>query len=205
MTRVGLVVEGDAEYLGLRSLQSRLAGCPVLELANVGGFGESMTPAGVAKKAIKLVIAVQAKDPRTVVLCLDRERRSDAAADFGQQVRQALTSQLRAEGRRHDNLSVIVADRAFEAWILADAAGLHQRRHLKLNPAVGRFEGKLGAEQKLGKSELTRALGRNYSEKTDGPKLFKEIELEKARDTAAHATGSPSLDRLLRVLVGDDL
>lgn len=200
--RVGLLVEGEAEYEALAKLPRMGVACPPLERRCCSGIGGEAPPAAIARRAAPHLKAMRAMRLNKVVFCLDLERRQTPPLDFAAAVRSALRSELGLAEAEAVWLSVVVANRAFEAWILADATGLHQRGHLKSDPGVGRFEGRMGAGQKLGKAELRTALGSDYRESLHGPRLFGAIELAKARDTAAHATGSESLDRLLRVLVG---
>ena len=74
-------------------------------------------------------------------------------------------------------LSVVVADRAFEAWLLA---------------GLGKHFG--GKPPKKAKRELTRILGHDYKETRDGPDLFCSMDLDKARNL------SPSLNEFLNAL-----
>jgi hypothetical protein len=89
---------------------------------------------------------------------------------------------------------------AFEAWILADAAGLHQRRTFVVAPSFHSFEGSLGLNATKGKDDISRLLGRSYSETSDGPKLFEKVDFAAARKFGSGTGGSRSLDKLLRTL-----
>jgi len=117
-----------------------------------------------------------------VVVVLDRESRDVAATDFEAEVRAELMTLLVEKGRGRARLEVVAADRAFEAWILADAQGLHERKKFKLAPDFHCFEGSLGIKREKGKREIERLLGRPYSETNDGPKLFESIDPSAARE-----------------------
>jgi len=107
---------------------------------------------------------------------------------------QALADELQAKNRSAAGVTVVVADRAFEAWILADAAGLHARRTFARAPNFGRFEGALGQGGRKGCAELDHLLGRPYAKTSDGPDLFRRM------DFAAARAQSGSLDKFLRSL-----
>jgi hypothetical protein len=116
-------------------------------------------------------------------------------------VARELGVEFRKRGRGRGDLakvSVVVADRAFEAWILAGARGLHAAGRFASRPTFQRFEGAPGLNLKKGLVELGRLLGRDYHKTTDGPRLFSELDFAAARDHRSH--GSKSLDKLLREL-----
>ncbi len=198
---VGLVVEGPTEYLALPLIyQSNMVpSCAPLRASHVGGFGE-MEPRTLALRALPKVIAHQAAERSPIVVCLDRERRAVEPERLARQILEQLKAALRERGRHTTNIHVIVADRAFEAWILADALGLFERRIFVARPTFHCFEGELGDRSLLGVVELDRSLGRSYGKRTDGPRLFKEISLAAARMHGPGHRGSRSLDQFLRAL-----
>lgn len=200
---VGLLVEGETEMAALPRLRQMGLACPPLVLRKCKPFGGDAAPAAIAHIAAPFILAIRAKDVERVVFCFDREHRDQDPSALADEVHRALRTELGGGKDRAHWLSVVVANRAFEAWILADAAGLTSRRHFKRQPCKGRFEGQLGERRLLGVAEITHGLGSPYRKTFHGPRLFGEIELDRARDAAPHATGSASLDRLLRVLVGD--
>lgn len=200
---VGLLVEGETEMAALPKLRQMGLSCPHLVLRKCKPLRGDAAPVTIARIAAPYVRALRAKDVGRVVFCFDREHRDQDPAALAEEVYHALRVELGGGRERADWLHVIVANRAFEAWILADAAGLTSRKDFKSQPCKGRFEGQLGERRLLGVAEITRGLGSPYRKTFHGPRLFGAIELDRARDAAPHATGSASLDRLLRVLVGE--
>jgi hypothetical protein len=200
---IGLIVEGDAEYEALPLLHRRglLPGCPPIKPTNLHGVGSDREPIGVAKLIIPKVIQHQIAGRNRVIVCIDREQRQRCAPGFASDVAAALATELKKLGRTATGVQVVIADRAFEAWLLADSIGLYKRGVFKVAPTFNNFEGKLGIEQKKGVLELERLLGRPYSKTVDGPALFAKLNLTDARNHRGGMNGSKSLDKLLRSLV----
>jgi hypothetical protein len=94
--------------------------------------------------------------------------------------------------------AVVIADRTFEAWLLAGSSAL-QKCGAFVKGNSSRFEGHLGEQHKKGQIELTKCLGREYAKTTDGPALFAKLDFSEARDHA-NGQGSKSLDKFLRSL-----
>lgn len=199
---VGLVVEGDAEFVALPLLYTKrlVPGCPPLKVTNLGGLGGDMSPQGIAKRVAPKVVEHQAAGRERVIFCLDREKRQQTAPCFAAQVTQALTRELKERGRTASDVHVIVVDRAFEAWLLADAQGLHARGKFKAAPTLHCFEGQLGERGHLGTIELGRLLGRFYDKRKDGAVLFAALDFSAARTMPPKGRGSRSLDKFLRTL-----
>jgi len=199
---VGLVVEGEAEFKALPLLHTKglLTGCPPLKLRNVGGIGGRVSSAGIAFRVHKAVLGLLAAGVVRVVVCLDRELRQACPGELARDVWKALDRLLKEWGHSGDEVNVVVADRAFEAWLLAGAAELHARSLLRAAPKFQSFEGRMGIRKRLGKYELTQLLGHEYRETRDGPRLFASLDFAATRSQGPTANGSKSLDKLLRVL-----
>lgn len=198
---IGLIVEGETEYHALPLLHRKnlIPGCPPLKPINLGGVGATLNTMGIAKLIAPKVKQHLAAGLQHVVVCLDREQRDDCPGSLAGGVHRELLAVLGASEKK-TNISVVVADRAFEAWILADASGLHQRGLLKAAPKFRTFEGVLGEQGRKGTIELTRLLGREYRKTIDGPKLFEQMDFTAARTGGRGQRGSRSLDKLLRTL-----
>jgi hypothetical protein len=113
---IGLVVEGDSEFYALPKLSRLIPGCPALKAANLGGLGSDLSVEAIAKRALPKAKQHFAAGRSQVVLCLDRESRKECAGSLATAISKRLATMC---GRQE--VSVVVADRAFEAWILADA------------------------------------------------------------------------------------
>jgi hypothetical protein len=199
---VGLIVEGDAEFEALPLLHKNklLSGCPPLKAINLGGVGADRKPEGIARLIAPKVIQHQTAGRTRVVICIDREQRTLCAPGFASAVLEALRAELQRRGKPSTDVYVVIADRAFEAWLLADAKGLHQRKVLKSAPRFKSFEGQPGERQHMGVAELSTLLGRPYSKTKDGPALFEKLDFARARQYAQGGSGSRSLDKFLRTL-----
>ena len=200
--KVGLIVEGDTEHFALPLLHTKalVTGCPPLKSINLGGVGSDRAPVGIAKLVVGKVIQHQVSGCQRVIVCLDREQRKDCAGQFATSVAKELAAELSARRRATDGVHVVVADRTFEAWILADAKGLHGRIPRLKAPTSKSFEGQMGIDQKKGTVELSNLLGRPYRKTVDGPRLFAALDFSAARRFERGGTGSRSLDKLLRTL-----
>ena len=174
-----------------------IAGCPPIRATNLGGVGADLEPVGVAKRVLRKVIQHQVQGHSPILICIDREQRQATAATFAKAVLSELITLLQKEGRQADNVGIAIADRAFEAWLLADARGLHRRKVFVRAPAFHAFEGAMGKQQKKGVVELGELLGREYRKTSDGPKLFEKLDFNAAR---FHGSGSASLDGFLKLL-----
>lgn len=196
----GIIVEGDAEYAASPLLHTKklLPGCPPLRVTNLGGVGSHLEPIGIAKRVLPKVIQHQVQAHTPILICIDREQRTTSAMKLATQVLQELTTLLTKERRSSSEVGVAIADRAFEAWLLADARGLHRKKMFVRGPAFHSFEGAMGKQQKKGVVELGELLGREYRKTGDGPRLFEKLDFVAARDHGGH--GSVSLDSFLRML-----
>lgn len=202
MPTAGLIVEGDTEFAALPLLhkKSLVDGCPPLRPINLGGVGSDIEPIGIAKMVKPKVVQHQAAGRSPIVVCIDREQRATSALKLAEQIHRALCSLLVADNRPSTGVFVVVADRTFEAWILADARGLYEKRLFVRPPSFNSFEGDLGKQQKKGVVELSTLLGRPYGKTTDGPRLFEKLRFAQARKSGAKDHGSSRLDRFLSAL-----
>ena len=199
---VGLIVEGDAEFAALPLLhRERLIDrCPPLKPTNVHGIGGERQPAAIGKMLAPKVEAHLIAHRTKVVVCLDREHRELCAPGFAQEILVSIRSTLRSRNRDTSDVHVVIADRAFEAWLLSDAMGMFERGVFKAKPNFPSFEGRVGQRSKLGQVELKKLLGRAYGKTKDGPKLLRLLSLDAARDWK-NGRGSRSFDKFVRTLL----
>jgi hypothetical protein len=158
-----------------------------------------MSPQAIARKVAPRALLL-APDNDRLIVCLDREGRAESAAEVAESIRLALDREFAVRGESPEiPLDVVVADRAFEAWLLADINGLRaakRRRALRHRCYEGWSErGDYGARV------LRKALDR-YEKTDDGPRYFEMIDLEKARQDchSGRGWGSASLDHFLEAL-----
>lgn len=152
-----------------------------------------MSPQGIANRALSKFKIHLGRGYRKIILCLDRKERSECPGDFAAKILARIQKDLQLA--KHEltdvELIVVVADRMFEAWILADAEGL-RRKHLPQSPKnyPHCFEGRNDL-----KGLLSAYLGEAYRETLHGPKLFAQVNFAEARKGQR---GSKSLDKFLR-------
>ncbi len=202
LATVGLIVEGETEFAALPLLHKEglVAGCPPLKPTNLGGVGSHLDPVGIARMVTPKVIAHIAAGRTKVIVCIDREQRADCSGEFAQRIVVMLRAELAKKGYQSLDLHVVIADRTFESWLLADARGLYKKGRFKTAPKFQCFEGNLGSRDRKGVVELSQLLGRDYGKTTDGPSLFRHLDFAAARLYGPRQHGSKSLDKLLRVL-----
>lgn len=200
-TRIGLIVEGETEFIAMPKLHKErlIAGCPALSPINLGGVGSHLTPKGIASKLRPKVLEHYSRGIRKVVVCIDLEQRSDCPGAFAQAIHGETHAIVTKKAPELD-LHVVIANRTFEAWLLAGADELHAKGLFKRRLPTHGFEGRLGEQQKKGIVELNKLLDRPYLKTKDGPALFAQLDFAKARSFKPPGRGSQSLDKLLRTL-----
>jgi hypothetical protein len=200
-TRIGLIVEGETEFRALPKLHQKklVAACPLLHAISLGGVGSSASPQGIAKQLKPKVLEHYSRGIRKVVVCIDLEQRRDCPGAFAQAIHSETHAIVTKKAPELD-LHVVIANRTFEAWLLAGADELHAKGLFKRRLTTQPFEGRIGEQQKMGVVELTKLLERPYLKTKDGPALFAQLDFAKARSFKPPGRGSQSLDKLLRTL-----
>ena len=202
--RVAVIVEGACEREAFRRLPSRLPGIPPLDLAaatrsNLRGVGGTAPVAAIARKVVPRAILL-APDNARILVCLDREDRVETPGAFARAVARAISAELAAREKVLGiPLDVVVVDRAFEAWLLADIASLCIAKRRPV-PRRRCYEGYLRGRD-VGSRVLARTLG-SYGKTSDGPDLFARLDFAQARRdcTSGRGWGSKSLDYFLGLL-----
>jgi hypothetical protein len=162
--------------------------------------GDKATPDVIADKVARRAVMLAPENDK-IIVCIDREARQEEASEFAASLLEALRSKLAAlTSPLGIPIDVVVADRAFEAWILADIQGICRLKHMR-PPRNRCYEGHHEGEADFGARLLKRILGR-YEKATDGPDLFALVELSRARlvPSAGRAWGSASLNLFLEAL-----
>jgi hypothetical protein len=155
---IGLVVEGDTEYIAFPYLHTKkmLPNCPPLKATNLKGVGSHLNPEGVARMVAPKVIAHMAAGRNGVVVCIDLEDRNECPGVFAQAIHAKLKVLLHEKDYDVGNVHIIILNRSFEAILLAGSKGLHQKGLLKAEYGGHSFEGKLGKQGRKGVVELCR-------------------------------------------------
>lgn len=176
--KVGLIVDGDSEKIALPT--QILANTVIRKSLN----GKNVSLGQIANNAIKLAGALSAVNCTHIILILDREKRSESAYD----IKQAL---IKSIGMKCGlNFGIVVADRMFENWLLADIENISTKFPAKFNlNSNGAFE------STHGKNEIRKMTTPNYSLRTDDAgEFFKKIR------TSVGVTNSASFSDWIKTL-----
>ena len=197
-----MIVEGHTEFYSFPKLYNNqmIEGCPPLKIVNLGGVGGEVSAGGISKRVAPKVLAHIAAERTKIVVCVDREKRSEPPGCFASDIQNRIQEIVSRKVAVRFELHVVVLNRSFEAILLADAQGLYERKHFKKRPHFHRFEGELGKGGQLGLIELRELLKREYQKTSDGPRLFEWIEVAEARKCGPGDRGSKSFDKLIRML-----
>jgi len=199
---IGLIVEGDSEFAALPLLHKEglIPNCPPMKTINLHGVGSDRHPIGIAKMVTPKIIQLALAGCKNVVVCFDREQRPTCAPQLAREVNLAILNEFRSRGNVVPRFQVVVADRAFEAWLLAGAESLHAAGIFNRVPGSQCFEGELGIQGRKGTEEISSLLGRTYDKTRDGPSLFRLLNFVEARSHGSGKRGSRSFDKFLRSL-----
>lgn len=120
--RIGLVVDGEAEYASFPHIISQLqsvTGATILSpaLAKLQPYA----PAGqIALTASKKIKVLERKRVDRVVVLIDRETRPDCCGEFADAVQRRIMRLVQVD------VAVVVKDRTYENWLVADVAALER-------------------------------------------------------------------------------
>ena len=179
---IGLIVEGHTEYEAIPQMLSRM-GIRCAHLSCLRGQpAELPAKAFVERCLLKHVRAQLITNADIVVVVVDAEQRAESAADFRRQLQQELNRQLRA---RHtwsapERVEVVVCNRTFENWLLADPQGLRKSKLVTrdLSAAVScHADGKDALT--LLKSAFAKC--KSYNKRLHGLQLARCVRLDDAR------------------------
>lgn len=133
-------------------------------------------------------------NPAAILVLVDAEERCLQREQAGMKERLGPHLLARARTTAGDTpVSVVVANRMFESWLLADFHSLRARGHF---PAAARFSDWRTPEELAGcKAKLEHLLGRKYGETSDQTELAQHLSLPLR---AALRQRSPSLAYLFK-------
>ena len=117
--KIGIVVEGKAESQALKLLTRRIKieGVQLLAPAYADMQPKS-EPDQIAGKAIKQVKIQRTRGADLIVVLIDRENREECPPEFARQLEQAF------KRLGYDNIRVVIKNRTFENWLIADIDAL---------------------------------------------------------------------------------
>jgi len=121
--KIGIVVDGDAESQALKLLTRRIEieGVQLLNPAYANMQPKS-PPGRIARAAVKTVAILRARGATLIVVLIDREDRQECPPEFANQLKRAFAK------LGYDDIHVVVKNRTFENWLIADLEALKQLR-----------------------------------------------------------------------------
>jgi hypothetical protein len=133
--RIGIIVDGEAEYRALPHLLRRLV-TPhtVLDplVADVQPFAPIPKIVGAVRRKLPIVAS---KDVDMLLLLLDRETRSECPGELATTIRVALENSC--GGQHGIGYGVVVKNRQFENWLVADDGTLRvMSARFEIAPAI---------------------------------------------------------------------
>lgn len=197
--KVGLIVDGDAEFASLPHLLPRIDSkhevLPRVLKAAMHPLGGPGKIARAVMPAIRIFVAN--KGVRQVVIVLDREQQPGCCGAIAEDITRAVSRLCESEGLRVQ-VSVVLKDRTYENWLISDPEALRA--------STGRFRVTAALTKKVqpdkadtveaGKLIKTAVVKGSYDKVEDG------VRIMKAANPLRMGANSRSFRRLLRV-VGD--
>lgn len=176
--RVAVVTEGDSEYKALPVLFDQLRGA-VTELEFIKITKLPVQPDGptekIRRECAKLGSLFKAKKVDLVVLILDREQQADPSGAVAQRIASTVSSAVPM------NLQVVLKDRAFENWVIADVDALAQMpARFSVTPALRRAVTPNKADRVAAIELLKRASSTGaYDKIRDAERVFSHAKVDK--------------------------
>lgn len=192
--KIGLLVDGRAEYYSLPLLLPRL-GSPHQILAplvcDIQPFASSAQMALAASKKFPILLA---KGAESVVILIDKETRPDCTVELVRAVEREARARLRNFSSTVD-LQVVIKVSMFENWMAADPAALSGLPGLFEH--VERIERQVsgGRADSVNALELLKGCSKRSYDKVSGA-----VAICKGLDPARAAGNSRSFRKLLKVL-----
>lgn len=150
---------------------------------------------GIARATKTALNIAKAKNAELFVLVLDREQRSAAPGDLAAEI----VSEIFALDNWRFRLAVVMKDRMFENWLVADLGALRKQpaRFTVTNAMVRKVEPNKADRVNATKLLEQAAVRQSYDKQADSLKIAKRMDIEKA------ALHSRSLRHFLHVLGHD--
>jgi hypothetical protein len=171
--RIGIVVDGVAEYSSLTALFDALQGATSNTLVGISkaNIQPLAPPPVIAKAAAKSVRALTTKDAGLAVVIFDRETRDECCGRLAVEVEKHLRREC---SNVPIKVEVVLKDRTFENWLLsgiADAVSPNGTR-LAVPPAVERQLAPNKSDSVDGLTVIKRCINGEYDKVKDARKIL---------------------------------
>lgn len=126
--KIGLIVDGSAEVNAISAMVQNFT-IPNVQFLNAiyADMQPKATPAQIARSALGKCQILLARKVGLIVVLLDREDRNDCPSSF------ALAIQAAFAALGIQNIAVVIKDRQFENWLIADPDGLAMGLPARMN------------------------------------------------------------------------
>jgi hypothetical protein len=190
--KVGLIVDGTAEYQSLASLYPQLHAAisnrQFLKVLKADLQPHAPYPV-MARSCRPRLHELEGRGADQIVILLDRETRGDCPGDIATALAQAAASYVACD------VAVVVKDRCFENWLISDPGAVKsQLKRFKLSKADEKMVTPNKADHIDGHSLLKKAALGEYEKVQDGKRILASASID---EMAQH---SRSFRRLLRVV-----
>lgn len=176
--KLGVVVEGHSEYKALPEICPQLreaCGASTVKLLRAD-YDPLAPPARIVKACESRIIQLAERDCRAAVVLVDREGRTERCAEIAKGLEQAFSS-----NDFSIPVHVVVKDKCFENWLVADLAALRQLRK--------RFQVSKGMAQKVEPNRADRAdaldllkraaKGSSYGKVDDAKRILEKASVDR--------------------------
>ncbi|MBM0224811.1 DUF4276 family protein [Micromonospora sp. ATA51] len=179
--KVFVITEGVGEYRGLPKLSSQIqASCRNTLKVLKTNVPSDVPVSKVVRQSISNILLAFAENADLVVLLLDREGQDSCCGMVAESIRQELV--LSVGNRYSDKIHVVLKDRKFENWLVADLDALKaQPARFKVTPAVVKKVAPNKADaidaERLLKSII---IGGHYEKVADSSRICERLTVEQA-------------------------
>ena len=192
--KIGIIVDGDAESQALVNLVAQCSGAKTQIIKPV--YADIQPKASykqIAAKAVDRIDFLRSKNASKIVLLIDREDWDKCAVE----IKKGLEDALKELG--HDNVAVVVKERKFENWLIADLTALRSMpgrfvltKAFENQVRLDRADGVVDAEKLLNSVVASRTP--EYHKRRDAQAITSKQDLLRL------ACNSRSFRRFLRLL-----
>jgi hypothetical protein len=192
--RIGFLVDGQAEYQGLRQLTARLSPHPIVRVLYCD-IQPLATPGQMAHAAAKRFPILAAAEVDTVVLLVDKETRSECSGELADAIRREAEARLKTLALPMA-LHVVLKVTKLENWLVADPQALREL------PGVFEDVDRIERQVAKGRADAVDALQllRGCARKRVYVKTDGAVAICRKLDPARAAANSRSLRKLLKVV-----
>ena len=192
--RIGVVVDGQAEYRSLPKILERIE-CPHLIVKTLYADIQPFAPVAQIVKAVNTRMpALLAKNVDHVIVLVDRESRKVCPGEWAKEIERALG---RGCSQNHNcSYSVVIKESCYENWLISDVdALLKMRKRFSLSKNTVRAIQPNKADRQDAQNILKKAAqGAAYS------KIEDSVRLMSLAEPLSVAANSRSFRRLMRQL-----